>query len=195
MKIILSLLVVVIFSTGTMANAIHAVGRFEKFNFEFRAKNPLELSRDCISFASSQRIAHIDDIYVSFNGHKRIHLHNRDGMWHYPRHFCGEIERVANSIDLTPPAPNEFQQITAIIEMRSYLFSGSHEAELFNDCIEQLENSFFHETDYLRFRLGEGSWKTLRNSDGWWRGAQPVCSIIDQVLFQRRAPAITANHL
>lgn len=194
MKIILSLLVVVIFSTGTMANAIHAVGRFEKFNFEFRAKNPLELSRDCITFASSQRIAHIDDIYVSFNGHKRIHLHNHDGMWHYPRHFCSELEKVANTIDLTPPAPNEFQLISALIGVKDFQFSGSHEAELFNDCIEQVESSYSRETDYLRFRLGDGNWKILRNSNGWWRGAQQICTLIDQTLFTRRAPAIV-DHL
>lgn len=193
MKIFLAIAAVLL-TTNVFAEPIHAIGRFEKFNFEFRAKNPLELSRDCVAFAGAQRIAHIDDIYVSFNGHKRIHLHNRDGMWHYPRHFCGELEKIANSIDLTPPAPNEYQQITAIVGIRDYQFSGSHEAELFNDCIEQLESSYMRETDYLHFRLGEGRWRTLRNSDGWWRGAQQICTIIDQALFARRAPAIV-DHL
>lgn len=178
------------------AQSIHAVGRIESFAFEFNSKSAQELNRDCIAFATEQRIAHIDDIYVSFNGHKRLHLHHFDGVWHYPKHFCAELEKVANSIDLTPPSSNELQELEAIISLKNYRFNGSNEAEIFNNCILQLENHGQRETDYIRVRLLDRpeQWKILRNNDGWWRGAQQVCTLIDQAIFNPRrigrAPAV-----
>src|SRR5690606_37402852 len=94
MKIFLCIFVSV-YSLAVMANDIHAVGRFENFSFDLKAKDVNELQHECMRFALAQRIAHIDDIFVSFNGHKRMHLHNRDGVWHYPKHYCGELVKVA----------------------------------------------------------------------------------------------------
>lgn len=170
------------------ANSIHALGRIESFNFEFESKNIDELSRECLQFTSQQRIAHVDDIYVSFNANKRIHLHNFDGMWHYPKHICAEFIKIARNIDLTPPTPSEFKEVDAIISYKSFRFSGAHPAEIFNDCIAQLENHRQRETDYIRVRFVDQPWKVLRNNDGWWRGAQQVCTLIDQSLYQTRAP-------
>lgn len=167
-----------------MANDIHVIGKFEKFNFEFRVKNINELKTECINFTSAQRIAHIDDIYVSFNSHKRLHLHNQDGMWHYPKHICAELEKIAQSIDLTPPAPNEYRELELALRFHRYTFTGSNEAEIFNDCIEQLEEQNFKETDYIRFRLSAGTWSEMRNHHGWWRSAQQLCTIIDQAVFK-----------
>lgn len=165
------------------ASAINAIGRMERFQFEFQAKNVAELKQQCLEFATEQRIAHIDDIYISYNGHKRLHLHNRDGVWHYPKHICAEIEKVAQSIDLTPPTSNEFQEVLTHMNSKSFSFTGSHTAEVFNDCIAQLESNDFRETDFIRVKLNDRPWKTLRNNDSWWRGAQQVCTIIDQAIF------------
>ncbi len=180
-------------SISLRAETILASGRFETFAFDFVAKNPSDLKSECINFATKQRIAHIDDIFISFNGNKRIHLHNADGVWHYPRHFCSVLESTAQSIDMTPPSPSEFKEVEAIIRFGDYKFVGSHEAEIFNDCIAQLESSHIYEIDYIRTRVVGERWYTLRNNDSWWRGAQKICTLIDQTVFRKivsRSPAI-----
>ncbi|PIP91872.1 MAG: hypothetical protein COW01_11925 [Bdellovibrionales bacterium CG12_big_fil_rev_8_21_14_0_65_38_15] len=195
MKFILSCLIL-IWSQFALAQSIVATGRFENFSFEFLAKNPIDLQTECINFAVKQRIAHIDDIYVSFNGNKRLHLHNSDGVWHYPKHFCAELFQTAQTIDITPPSPSEFKEVEAIVRYGDFKFVGSHEAEVFNDCINQLESSQINELDYIRARLVGSRWVTLRNNDGWWRGAQRICTLIDQTLFAKknhRSPSIVAN--
>jgi len=184
MKIFLCIFVSV-YSLAVMANDIHAVGRFENFSFDLKAKDVNELQHECMRFALAQRIAHIDDIFVSFNGHKRMHLHNRDGVWHYPKHYCGELVKVAQSIDLTPPTPNEFREIEVQFRNLQYSFTGANDAEVFNDCIEQLENDRFREADYVRLRLNQRAWTEIRNHHGWWKGAQSMCTIIDSALFYR----------
>jgi len=192
MKFIL-ILFLLISSQISLAQSIVAIGRFESFSFEFISKDPTDLKNECINFATKQRIAHIDDIYVSFNGNKRLHLHNSEGVWHYPKHFCGELYQTAQTIDMTPPSPSEFKEVEAILRYGDFKFVGSHEAEIFNDCINQLESSQINELDYIRTRVVGSRWITLRNNDGWWRGAQRICTLIDQTLFAKkknRSPAI-----
>tara|TARA_R110000868_G_scaffold117600_17_gene312675 strand:- start:24355 stop:24936 length:582 start_codon:yes stop_codon:yes gene_type:complete len=192
MKIICILLTLVV-SNQVSASSIFATGRIESFDFQLESKSIDELSKDCLQFTRDQRIAHVDDIYVSFNGNKRLHLHNSDGMWHYPKHICAEFVKVATIIDLTPPTPSEFKEVEATISYKTFRFSGAHSAEIFNDCISQLENHRQRETDYIRVRFIDQAWKVLRNNDGWWRGAQQVCTLIDQALYQTkvgRAPAL-----
>lgn len=182
-----------VLSLSVQSETILASGRFESFGFDFVAKSPKDLNSECINFATKLRIAHIDDIYVSFNGNKRLHLHNSEGVWHYPKHFCAQLESTAQSIDMSPPSPSEFKEVQVLIRNGDYKFVGSHEAEIFNDCISQLESSSVSEIDYIRARVVGERWFTLRNNDGWWQGAQKVCTLIDQAVFQqdiRRSPAV-----
>lgn len=190
---VIALALFTLYSINGFSQSILAQGRLESFAFEFVVNNPQELKDQCLVFAQEQNIAHIDDIYISFNGNKRLHLHHQDGVWHYPQHFCNELMFTAQNVDLTPPTSTQYQEISATIMREEYKFTGHHQASLFNDCIEQLESTQLVEADRIKLSLNNGEWINLFNHDEWWKGAQRICSIIDQAIFHQRisrAPAL-----
>ncbi len=158
---------------------VEAKGRIENIKFHFSGQNSPQIFNQCVNFVETfSTTIKVDDVHVSTNNGKRAYLRNRNDFWRSADSICAQVESaVVDELNNPTNLPTGYYFVTGKIEKQSFRYEGSNGADIFNSCVEDVENSMGNSVrvDDAYVSVNGNRREHSRNESSFWTNSDTVC--------------------
>ena len=158
---------------------INFKGSIDNYNFYIAANGLDDFYNQCLDFSDRNNINYASKFKVSADGRRYGFGDIQFGHWNGQESICMELKTVA-LYQIGTPVSFRYTSASGKIEDKHFSFVGQSEDEIYNQCVEFVEDSKVGYADDIRVSFNGQRSRSYKNARSWWKTPQEVCDAMFQ---------------